>query len=46
MTPPTLPPIRSVETLLHQLEAGAALKYLYFWGHTPTDRTRVGKSGH
>ncbi|MBC6699985.1 NADAR family protein [Hymenobacter puniceus] len=29
-----LPAIRSVQSLLLHLEAGAALKYLYFWGHT------------
>ncbi|WBO84056.1 NADAR family protein [Hymenobacter yonginensis] len=36
-----LPAIRSVESLLHHLEAGAAVKYLYFWGHTGAGR--VGK---
>lgn len=30
----TLPAIRSVESLLLHLEAGVAVKYLYFWGHT------------
>lgn len=38
-----LPPIRSVETLLRRLEAGETPKYLYFWGHTPADKSRVGK---
>ena len=36
-----LPTIRSVETLLHHLAAGATPKYLYFWGHT--GRGELGK---
>ncbi|WP_019946402.1 NADAR family protein [Hymenobacter aerophilus] len=35
--------IRSVEALLRHLEAGETAKYLYFWGHTPANKSRVGK---
>ncbi|RSK46619.1 NADAR family protein [Hymenobacter perfusus] len=41
MTTAELLAIRSVETLLHHLAAGAAPKYLYFWGHT--SRGELGK---
>ncbi|RFP63529.1 NADAR family protein [Hymenobacter lapidiphilus] len=43
MAAAALPPIRSVESLLHHLEAGETPKFLYFWGHTPAYRGRVGK---
>ncbi|QNH62353.1 NADAR family protein [Hymenobacter sediminicola] len=41
MSATPLPAIRSVESLLQHLEAGAAIKYLYFWGHTGAGR--IGK---
>ncbi|WP_410503434.1 NADAR domain-containing protein [Hymenobacter sp. AT01-02] len=38
-----LPPIRSVEALRQYLDAGAAPKYLFFWGHTAQPGRPVGR---
>ncbi|MCN9242767.1 NADAR family protein [Streptomyces sp. RY43-2] len=36
--------IDSRESLVREIQAGAALKYLYFWGHRPPADGRIGKS--
>ncbi|MER5428718.1 NADAR family protein [Streptomyces sp. NPDC002588] len=36
--------VDSVEALVRAVRAGAAIKYLHFWGHKPRPDGRVGKS--